>query len=82
MSAWTRQKPRTSGVYAITGWDLSVPASIAVIEVRKHAGEWMCNLHCETSEPRLARWKRIDELSDRFLWTRLCALPKRNDTGA
>lgn len=82
MSEWTREKPRTSGVYAITGWDLSFPASIAVIEVRKHAGDFVCNLHRETSSRRIREWPYVGDMSDRFLWKRLCALPKYNDTGA
>lgn len=75
---WTKTKPCAAGVYGIRGWQFGVPKAAqfeAVVLVREFEGEFVCNLHEDTSSDRLDDWPRLDELSDKFEWCRFQYAP-------
>ena len=40
----------------------------AIVSVRLHEGDLICNLHEYTSEEDFDRWARVDDCSDGFEW--------------
>lgn len=68
---WSRQQPTVPGIYGIRGFNLCRPASEqfeAVVVVREHGGELVCNLHESTSEDDLESWAPICDLDPDFEW--------------
>ena len=68
---WTHNKPDSSGVYGVRGFDVGVDPEDqyeAVVSVREYEGELICNLHERTSDSEFQDWSRVSDMSDRFEW--------------
>lgn len=68
---WSKRQPTCPGIYGIRGFNLCRPASEqfeAVVVVREHGGELVCNLHESTSEDDLGSWAPICDLDPDFEW--------------
>ena len=68
---WSTVKPSRPGVYGVRGFNMCREPEDqfeAIVSVRLHEGDLICNLHEYTSEEDFDRWTRVDDCSDGFEW--------------
>lgn len=71
---WTHDKPTTTGVFGVRGYQLGVDAidqfESVVLVRRNDDDELVCNLHECTSNENIDDWSLVADFSSRFEWCR------------
>lgn len=77
---WTTKQPTEPGAYYVRGFNLGAKHQYeALVEVRKHDGELVCNLHESNSEPpgsRMSSWSFMSDMCEDFEWCGPLIAPK------